>query len=598
MSFLKKLFARRDTVIIISIILFFTKLFGFFKLRLIADQFGIDSELDIFWAAFLVPETIFNIIIAGTINAAVIPVFMDVRVKRGEQKLLKLFLVTSGAIAIFSMFMVFVLYVLTPGMSEFILESGYLGSNLRVSAGEEEKALLLLLVRIMLLSPLFLSVSSIITAFLQVHRRFFVTALAPLLYNVGMIFGSIIFVGYYDMGVEGLAWAMVLGSMLHVAVQIPIVVKFVKIHLKIEHLEDIQVRTKFYVTGLWEIIRLAVPRMLAFLGEQISSVINTLIAFNIASGALSAFEYAMSLHLFPVQIFVSAFSLVALPNLAEYFSRDKLDQFVTEFNKSLKQMMFIILPCVVAMVVLRLPIVRLVFSFEGNWTATVVTAWSLALLAGSMIAQAGNAITLRGLFALHETKLPLLVTVITIVVNIVCSYYLTNFFSHYVDWRPILSELLIQIGSGLSPESSASLLDIASSIQGDIWTWMTTRSASNASVGGLALSLSIAFVVEMTLNMFFLNRKVAVLSWARTFKPISLMMVNAFVMGAVMYFIYRLTDFSLDTTRTANIILLFIVTAIVGGSVYLLLSYLSGLSEVSMVNKGIDFVRRKLKFAV
>lgn len=596
MSFLKRLFARRDTVIIISILLFLAKILGFLKLRLIADQFGISSELDIFWAAFLVPETLFNILIAGTINAAVIPVFMDVRVKRGEEKLLKLFIATAAGAAIFALILMLIMYIITPWLSSIVLDSGFLGENLRVSASGEERDLMLLLVRIMLISPFLLSVSSIITAFLQVHRRFFVTTMAPLLYNAGIIVGSLIFVGRWNMGVEGLAWAVVLGSFLHVLIQFPVVIKFIRIHLKMDDIYRIPVRTKFYITELWEIVRLAIPRVLAYMGEQVNGAVNTLIAFNIASGALSSFKYAYSLHLFPVQIFVSAFSLVSLPNLAEQFSRNRMDQFAFEYNKVLKQMMFVILPCAVAIFVLRLPIVRLVFSFDNNWEATIVTAWSLALLTGAVIAQAGTAITLRGLFAIHETKLPLLVTMITIVVNLLCSYYLTNFFSHYYDWRPILSQLFVQIGGGLSPEGSLTMVEVLSSLKSDLWTWFSTRSLSNASVGGLALSLSISFFVEMSLNMFFLDRKVKVLSWARSFKPIVKMTINAIVMGAVMYIIFKLTDLSLDTTRTLNIIILFIITSVVGGSVYLLLSYLGGVNEVQMINKGIDFMKRKLSF--
>lgn len=593
MSFLRKIFARRDSVIIISAILLFAKLFGFLKLRIIAEQFGVSPELDIFWAAFLVPETVLNILIAGTINAAVIPIFTDVRVKRGEEKLVKLFVATAIAVVSVSAILIAIFYVITPYFSNLILESGFLGDNLRASAGDEEMALLLQLVRIMLLSPLLLSVSSIITAFLQVYRRFFITALAPLLYNVGIIAGAVIFVGKYGMGVEGLAWAVVLGSLLHVLVQVPIVIKFIKIHLKMEDVQRVHLRAKFYAKELWEMLRLAIPRMLAYLGEQVNGMINTIIAFNVASGALSAYRYAFSLHLFPVQIFVSAFSLVALPNLAEYFSRDKMDQFATEYNRSLKQMMFVILPCVVAIFVLRLPIVRLVFSFDDNWTATIVTAWCLALLAGAIIGQAGNAITLRGLFAVHETKLPLLVTMITIVVNIACSYYFTNFFSHYYDWRPIANQIYEQIGHGISADGGATLVQTLNSFKSDLWSWMNTRGVSNASVGGLALSLSISFLLEMALNMFFLNRKVRVLSWVRTFRPISLMMVNSIVMGGVMYFIFKLSDFSLDTTKTINIIILFGITLTIGGAIYVVLSYLSGIKEVTMINKGVDFLKRK-----
>lgn len=595
MSFLKTVFSKRDTVAIITLVLFLTKFLGFFKIRVIAGFFGAGRELDMFWAAFMIPDTIFNILIAGTINAAVIPVFSDIRNKRGEEKLLKLFSSTAAFVGAISFFVIILIFVFTPVVVDYLQNAGFFNTVLEEQADPVELELLVNLIRIMLLSPLLLSVSAIMTAFLQVHRRFFITATAPLLYNLGVIFGALLLIDRYDMGVEGLAWAVVLGSFLHFAIQIPILITFVREHLKIDDFGGLGGRAKFYLSENYRILKLAIPRMLAFVGEQINGIINTVIAFNLGvAGALSSYRYAFSLHLFPVQIFTGAIALITLPNLSEFFAQGNKKAFRDEYNHALRQTMFLILPSVAILIVLRLPIVRLVLGTGAfDWWDTVITSWSLALLGGAIIGQSGVAITLRAMFAIHETKLPLLVTFITILVNIAGSYFFTNFFSHYFDWRPIWEQIVYQLSTAMQGGGVTELAVTISSFGGDLGNWFTTRNASDAAIGGLALSLSVAFMLEMVLNMYFLNKKIKVLSWSKTYKPLLKMTFNTMIMMSAMYIVFRLSDFSLNTTKTINVLIVLIVTSVVGGVVYLGSSYLTGVSEIRILGKVFEYMRIK-----
>ena len=134
MSILKRIFKLKDTVAVIAGILFVTKLLGFVKFRLIAGYFGASKELDIFWAAFLIPDTLFNILIAGSVNAAIIPVFSDVLYKDGEKRLVKLMSATIFAMSIIFVLLSVLIFIFARDVSGFLVDSGYIHSTLSLTS--------------------------------------------------------------------------------------------------------------------------------------------------------------------------------------------------------------------------------------------------------------------------------------------------------------------------------------------------------------------------------------------------------------------------------------------------------------------------------
>jgi len=545
-----------------------SKILGFLKLRLIAQLFGATRELDLFWAAFAIPDTLFNIIIAGSINAAIIPVFSKVLAKKGDAHLAKLF---------YRLNIVFILCIVFLSALAFIFahQIGYLLVGKGVGIGILETAeditladvnFLTWLIRIMLLSPIFLGISSLISGYLQVYKKFFVTVMAPLIYNIVVIFVALFLVKYGHMGVEGIAWATVVASAFHLLTQIPAFLKLFKQQTLFSNI-------KGDLSEVWEVVRLAVPRIIGVLGEQVNVFINTLISFTLSGGALSAYKFAFSLHLFPVQIIGGAMSIVTLPNLAEAFSNGKKKLFREIYNSSVQRALFLILPIMGIILVLRLPIVRLVYGVgEFDWWATIITSWCLFLLTFAVLGQVVASLSLRAFYAIHETRLPLIVIFFTIVVNIIGSYYFTNFFSHYFDWRPLIAEL----GNGNTWETLKVMF-------GDMLSWFSTRNLSDAAVGGLALSTSVSFLFEATLYVLILNHKTRVISWGESIKPFLKKLFSTFLMILVMYSAFRLTDFSLDTTRTINVLVIFIMTSLLGLGVYVLCCKLFGVKELSLL---------------
>lgn len=579
---------KRNSIYAMMVLLFITKILGFLKLRIIAQLFGASHELDIFWAAFTIPDALFMIVIAGSLNAAIIPLFSSVFKSEGEKELNKFFLNLMIAISSLVMFIALILFVFAPQISQFLISSDLFQNmsnfNNRITPNDME--LFVKLTRIMMISPVLLGISTIVTGYLQSRKQFFVTSLAPLIYNIAMVLGPIFFVSILKMDVTGIALSALLGSFLHFSIQIPPLKKYFSEKIKFSILGLVNALKD---TQIWRALKLALPKMFSTFGEQVNVIVNTMISFSLKAGALSAYKFALSLYLFPVNIIGSAIAQSILPELSE--SADEPQEFKKILNKSLQQALFLVLPLVGILLILRLPIVRLVYGVgEFDWTATLLTAWCLVLLSVAIIGQTLSQLLLRAFYALKSTWLPFFALGVGILVNITFAFLLTNFLSHYFDWRPILQ----QIGSQISSANGNGLLEVLKSFLGDIVKWCATRGESDMAVGGLSLSLSIAAFVEVVILMTMLNRKIKVFSFRETISPMIVKFINVALMSFGMYLVFRLFDFKLDTTRTVSIIILTIATSFYGVLSYWLGSKVLGIKEIDFYEDKVIYYWKKI----
>ncbi len=592
---MKKIFESlakfKDTVLIIMVVLLLTKFLGFLKTRIFAQLFGASAELDLFWAAFTIPDLLFNVIIVGSINAAIIPIFSNTLHDKGRASLNKIFRGVSISYLIILISLSLLILIFAQPIAESIVNSTLLNGVLGITKKLDlEKAnMLASLIRIMMISPIILAFSNFLTAYLQTNKRFFFTSLAPLLYNIGTIVLSLFLVQYYDLGVYGLAWAVVAGSFFHFIVQLPAFIKYYT-------LQDQSIKTieRVDIKEVFSVLKLAIPRVLGLLGEHINQIYNTMLSFtlNTTGGVLSAYRFATNLYLFPVHIIVTSISQVALPDLSESFTKQDTRKFLSQFNNALQQMLYLLLPITAIMLILRLPIVRITLGVgEFSWWDTVITSWCLALLSLSIVPQALATIIFRAFYAIQETWLPLIATLLTIIVNVVLAYYLTNFFSHYFDWRPILSQVSSQIEYSTNTET----LKVISSFITDSIRWAGSRGSSDAAIGGIALAYSIAFAFEAFVLSILLNIKVKVLTWKDTVKPFFIKLLNTVLMTISMYFVYKTLDFYFDTSRTINLLVVTLVTLGYGGVLYLAGSYIFKIPETQLVIKKILGMYNMLK---
>ncbi len=583
-EFLKK----KNSVYMVMALLLITKVLGFLKLRIVAQLFGVSHELDIFWAAFTIPDMLFMIIVAGSINASIIPIFTEIFHKKGQESLDRFFNNLSLVINYTVIIIAGIFFIFTPQLTEFLINSESIQNTLNFAhkIGSEDFDLFVNLTRIMMISPVLLGISTLLTGYLQSRKQFFITSLAPLFYNLAMIIGPILFVAYMRSGVYGIAWSAVIGSLLHLLIQVP---AFKKLYNSKFSFGFSTLKSALKDKQLLRALKLAVPRTISIIGEQINVVVNTLISFSLAAGALSAYKFALSLHMFPINIIGTSVAQVSLPDLTEHCEDKK--EFGKILNRAIQLSLYLVLPIVAVLLILRFPIVRLAYGTGAfDWRATIITAWCLVLLSLSVVGQTVTQILLRAFYAIKETWLPLLAVAICIVLNILLAYWFTNFFSHYYDWRPIVKQMADQV----SVSNGSGFFEVLLSFIKDISVWCSSRGDSDMAVGGLSLSLSVTYFVEMIILAFLLNRKIKILSWKETIQPSLVKVINSGFMAVGMYFLYRLFDFQLDTSRTISIIILTACTTLYGGVSYWIGSKVFNIEELEYFEKKLFSLRDRV----
>lgn len=389
-----------------------SRFLGIVRDRILAGQFGAGTTLDIYYAAFRIPDLIFNLLVLGALSAGFIPIFTSLikdfkggySDKNGganpeawglANNILNILLLGLVVLSIFG-----------------IIWAGELTELITPGFDPEKQLLTTALTRVMFLSPLFLGISGILGGILQSFKRFLIYSLAPIFYNLGIIIGALYFVRFW--GIYGLAWGVVLGAILHMAIQIPAVYQ-----LGFRYRFKIFWRDK----NTWKIGQMMVPRTLSLAIAQINLVVITIIASKLSSGSLTIFNFANNLQSFPIGIFGISFAIAAFPSLAEAaFDREKLS---ARFSETMRQILFFIIPATVLIVSLRAQIIRVVLGTgEFSWRDTILTMDTLGFFAISLFAQATTPLLVRVFYARHNSATPFYLGLATVILNIVLSFWL------------------------------------------------------------------------------------------------------------------------------------------------------------------------------
>ncbi|GMQ95503.1 MAG: hypothetical protein BMS9Abin13_620 [Patescibacteria group bacterium] len=389
--------------------------------RLFAHSFGAGATLDIYYAAFRVPDLLYAVV-ASLVSAAVLIPFLINRMEEGRERAKKfldgVFTTFLVAIVVISL----VIFFLIPFLSEFLFP-GFSG---------EERDTLIALTRILLLSPILFGISNLFGSVTQTFRRFFVYALAPVLYNVGIIFG-ILFL-YPVFGIAGLGFGVVLGAFLHLSIQIPVVIK-----------SGLAPHFSFSVNfrEIKDIVLLSLPRTLGLSAHQLALLVLVSFASLMAEGSIAVFNLSFNLQSVPLSIIGVSYSVAAFPTLARLFSRNQVSKFVNNIVIALRHILFWSLPILVLFIVLRAQIVRTILgSGAFGWTDTMLTAAALALFAISLVAQSVVLLFVRGYYAAGNTKKPLLINVLSSLGIVAAAYALTSFFTNSDFFRYFTESLL------------------------------------------------------------------------------------------------------------------------------------------------------------
>jgi len=364
---------------------------------MLAAHFGAGRELDIYYAAFQIPDALSVVFLLGAGSAAILPIFQEYLARDREEaqrlisRIFTIFLV--GALCVAA-----VAFVLAPWLIRVIVP-GF---------SSEERTLTVALARIMLLSPIFLGLSSILSAVNESFRRFLAYASAPILYNIGIIVGIGVFMPL--MGFIGLGAGVVLGAALHYAAQWRAVA-----------LLGFMPRLVFFETdvGMRRIVRLSFPRVLSVGLSHLTIVALTALGSTLTEGSIAIFRLAQNLYFFPVGIFGISYSIAIFPSLGAAALRRDAGEFFRELFVGIRSILFWIAPSITIFVVLRAHIVRSALGAGlFSWEDTRLTAASLGVLA---LAMAGGSLTsflIKGFYALEDTWRPFFINIASSLISI------------------------------------------------------------------------------------------------------------------------------------------------------------------------------------
>jgi len=394
--------------LILGISSFVSRFLGLLRDRLFAEQFGAGRDLDAYYAAFRIPDFIFNLLILGALSSAFIPIFVDYISKKKQKEAWHLTNSLLNIILGITIVLCLIIFIFAPHLM-FLIAPGFNG---------EEKDLTAQLTRIMLLSPVFFGFSNIAGAILTSYKRFFFYALAPIMYNLGIIFGAAVLVEPY--GIKGLAYGVVIGAFLHFIVQLPSVFKL-----------GYRYRFVFDYThkGVQKVVNLMIPSVMGLAMTQINLWVITVIASLISVGSITIFNFASNLQYFPVGVFGISIALSSFPKLAEAVSLRKSALFKDTFSFAFSKIMFFVIPISVFMLLLRAQIVRLVLgSGKFDWEDTYLTAQSLGLFTLSLFAQALIPLLVRSFYSMQDAKTPVFISIVSMIANIAGGLILSKYF--------------------------------------------------------------------------------------------------------------------------------------------------------------------------
>jgi putative peptidoglycan lipid II flippase len=376
-----------------------SQLIGLFRDRILAFEFGAGHTLDLYYAAFRVPDLLFATVASLFSIYALLPILS--RLEEEKEGLMMPFLRNTLWVFFAGMsFISLILYALAPVLAPLIAPG--------LAQTAASSASLILLMRILLLQPILLGASNTIASLTQLRHRFILYSISPLLYNLGIIFGAVIL--YPMFGIAGLGWGVIFGAVMHVTVQLPFFISEKSAGtLSLMRMQK----------GLKEVLILSIPRTLALASTQISLVALTAMASYLASGSITIFTFAYNLQSVPLTIIGVSYAVAAFPTLSRLHARGAQEEFLQYIESALRHIIFWATPATIFMIVMRAQIVRVILgSGQFNWDDTRLTAAALSLFILSLAAQSITLLIARAYYATGNTKKPLYYGCADIVVSI------------------------------------------------------------------------------------------------------------------------------------------------------------------------------------
>jgi putative peptidoglycan lipid II flippase len=390
---------------------FGSRILGALRSVAIAHAFGTSPELDAYNVGNSIPDVLFQIIAGATLASAFIPTYLQVRRREGEDAGWRLASSVLNLVTLVTAACAVVAFVLAPHLIPLMAPG--LGSA--AGRGPEVQHLAVRLTRIMLGAPILFATSGMTSGILNARRRFFLSGLAPMLYNAAIIAGAVSYSALFSTrsltwGVTLLAAATVAGAGAHLLVQLPGLVS-----VGMRYTPRIAIRNP----ALREVMLLMLPRMLGLAALQVDFLVSDYFAAQMGTGTISGLAYAWSLVLLPLALIGQAISTAIFPHLADQVAAEDPRAFRATLAQSLRVIVFLTIPATAGLAVLRVPIVALLLQ-HGNFGArsTHIVADALLFYSVGLAAQALIEILSRGFYALRDTRTPVSIALISMALNI------------------------------------------------------------------------------------------------------------------------------------------------------------------------------------
>ena len=376
-----------------------SRILGYLRYVVIAAAVPNASQLDAFFAAFRIPDFLFQLVAAGALSSALIPVIAGLFAT--EQ--------TARAWRVVSTVTTLMLSALLVLAALVLLFAPQLVAIITPGFDEAELALTTELTRIMVLSPLFLAAGAVATSVLNARGRFAAAAVAPVVYNVAIIIGALVLVPVF--GIAGLAISVVLGAAGHVLVQVPSVARLggqIRPHVD---LGDAEAR---------KALLLMAPRALGLGATQVVFLVMTSLASTLAAGSIAVFTFAFSILQIPIGVIGVPLGVVLLPSLSREAALGATDAFRRLLVRGLSILAYVMIGIAAIGIVASADVVRLLFGHGSvssealTLTASTLSVFLLGLTAHSLIA-----VLARAFYAMQDTATPVAAALLAVVVNIV-----------------------------------------------------------------------------------------------------------------------------------------------------------------------------------
>jgi len=509
----------------IMIAMALSRLFGYIRDVVIYTKFGQDFRTDAYNAAFSIPDFLYYLLVGGALSSAFIPVFSGYLATNREEDGWQV------ASTIFNIVMVLMLIGITLGL----IFTPQLITLLVPGFTDEAFHLTVLLTRVMFAQSFFMALNGISQGILHSYKHFFAPALGSVLYNLGIIVIGILLVD--RLGIKGFSIGVVMGAALNFFVQVP---ALIKIGLKYKPVVNLK------HPGVKKIFILMVPVFIGLSVTHFNLFVNQFLASSLPHGMISALRAAQRIMQLPIGVFAIAVALAVFPTLTGHAARKEEKEFKATMSLGVRTVIFITLPAAVGLIALRVPIVRAMFQ-QGEFTPanTEATAYALLFYSLGLIGYSAQQVLNRAFYALQDTKTPVTVGIITIVINIILNFMLIKPLGH----------------------------------------------------GGLALAYSIAGLANMVLLLYYLRNKIGHIDGRQMLASFTKTLTASLIMGLIVYFSAYLFEANFDMQNKLLQITEVLLGVGIGAVVYILVVTLMKMEEASMA-QGILMRRFRKKKSV